>query len=328
MKDWSQFPAHILPRLKQHNATKSLRRQPRIFSDTSDFTRIDYGDIIHVDQRYFLVVGYTKEGRFGIDDQPKQWVPKVYDLVSGERNILKLVFHEQFTLSLGGLKVTCYRSPEKEGRVLDLVNGNRMFMQGYSALDQNGNLVRVLDIIRGIRLDDAIGRIGGSYDNYLTNHTEAILRSFLTSVEAIMFLHSHGFKHGDVRRDHILIDRETGQFRWIDFDYDFYLPERPFALDLTGLGNILLYILGRQNFRPVDVLQHPEMGEKVLSSLHVNDLALLSRDRIFNLKKIYPQLPKCFNNILLHFNAGAQVLYDSASEFYDDLSRSIEEVFG
>lgn len=307
---------------------KSLRRQPLLYSDTSNFTRIDYGDIIHVDDRYFLVVGYTREGRFGIDEQPKQWVPKVYDLVSGERNILKLVFHEQFTLTLGGLKVTCYRSPEKEGQVLDLVKGNPMFMQGYSALDQKGNLVRVLDIIRGIRLDDAIGKIGGNYESYLTEHAETLLRSFLTSVEAIVLLHSHGFKHGDIRRDHILIDRETSQFRWIDFDYDFYLPERPFALDLTGLGNILLYILGRRNFRPVDVLQHPNMGEKVLASLHVNDLSLLSQDRIFNLQKLYPQLPKCFNDILLHFNAGAKVMYDSATEFYDDLASSIEEVYG
>ena len=328
MIDWTQFPTHILPRLQSHNAMKSMRRQPKLYMDTSDFTRIDYGDIIHVDNRYFLVVGYTKEGRFGIDEQPKQWVPKVYDLVSGERNILKLVFHETFTLTLGNLKVKCYRSPEKEGRVLDLVFGNRMFMQGYSTLDEKGNLVRVLDIIRGTRLDTAICRIGGNHDSYMSTHVEDILRRFLKSVEAIVFLHNHGFKHGDIRRDHILIDREDGHYRWIDFDYDFYLPERPFALDLTGLGNILLYILGRRNFRPVDVLQHPRMGEKVLETLHVKDLSLLSQDRIFNLRKLYPKLPKCFNDILLHFNAGATVMYDSATEFYNDLAGAIEEVFG
>jgi len=328
MVDWSQFPAHILPRMKSHNALKSIRRQPKLYRDTSDFTRIDYGDIIHVDNRYFLVVGYTKEGRFGIDEQPKQWVPKVYDLESGERNILKLVFHETFSLTLGNLKVKCYRSPEKEGRVLDLVHGNRMFMQGYSTLDEKGNLVRVLDIIRGVRLDTAIGRIEGNHESYLSTHVEDILRSFLKSVEAIILLHSHGFKHGDIRRDHILIDREDNHFRWIDFDYDFYLPERPFALDLTGLGNILLYILGRRNFRPVNVLQDPGMGEKVLETLHINDLSLLSQDRIFNLKKLYPQLPKCFNDILLHFTAGASVMYDSATEFYDDLAKSIDEVYG
>jgi hypothetical protein len=328
MVDWSQFPPHILPLLKSHNAMKSLRRQPRIFRDTSDFTRIDYGDIINVDNRYFLVVGYTKEGRFGIDEQPKQWVPKVYDLESGERKILKLVFYENFTLTLGPLKVTCYRRPEKEGRVLDLVQGNLMFMQGRSVLDDAGNLVRILDIIRGSRLDSAIDRIDCDYDDYLATHVEQILRHFLKSVEAIILLHHHGFKHGDIRRDHILIDTEAGHYRWIDFDYDFYLPERPFALDLFGLGNILLYILGRKNFRPADVLQHPEMGARVLDSLNVNDLSLLSQDRVFNLGKLHPRLPKCFNDILLHFSTGTSVMYDTVTEFYDDLAASIQQVYG
>ena len=327
MIDWTRFPAHILPLLKKHSAMKSVRHHPKIFGDTSDFCRIDYGDIIHVDERHFLVVGYTKEGRFGIEEQPKQWVPKVYDLVSGERNILKLVFHETYELQLGKLKVTCYRSPEKEGQVLDLVHGNKMFMQGYSALDDASNLVRVLDIIKGMRLDQYIGKYQGSYQDYFETHVHRLLKGFMESVEAIGFLHKHGFKHGDIRRDHIIVDRETGQFRWIDFDYDFYLPERPFALDLIGLGNVLLYILGRRNHRAVDVLQNPEMGEKVLESLHVNDLSILSGDRIFNLKKLYPLLPKGFNDILLHFSAGTTVMYDDVMEFYDDLAQCIFDTF-
>lgn len=328
MIDWSRFPAHILPRLQNHNAMKDLRRQPGIFTDTSDFTRIDYGDIVNVDNKYFLIVGYTKEGRFGIDDQPKQWVPKVIDLESGERKILKLVFHENFTIKLGQFHVTCYRTPEKEARVLDLVGGNKMFMQGYSTLDKVGNLVRILDIIQGNRLDTTIDRITCDYETYVADHLQGILRHFLKSVEAIVLLHQHGFKHGDIRRDHIIVDGQDGQYRWIDFDYDFYLPERPFALDLIGLGNILLFILGRRNYQPIDVLEDPEMGEKVLRTLHVNDLALLSQDRIFNLQKLKPTLPKCFNDILLHFSAGTPVFYDSASELYDDLAGCIEQVYG
>ena len=109
--DWSQFPEHILPRLQGHVAVRSMRRKPRLWADTSDFVNIDYGDVIHVDNRYLLVVGYTREGRFGVDEQPKQWVPKVYDLESEERNIVKLVFHETYSIRLGGLEVTCYRSP-------------------------------------------------------------------------------------------------------------------------------------------------------------------------------------------------------------------------
>jgi len=328
MVDWSQFPPRILPLLKSHNAMKHLRRQPKIFSDTSDFTRIDYGDIIHVDNRYFLVVGYTKEGRFGIEEQPKHWVPKVYDLESGERKILKLVFHENFTLTLGQFKVTCYRRPEKEGQVLDLVHGNSMFVQGYSVLDEADNLVRVLDIIQGTRLDTIIGRIKSDHETYMSTHVEEILRRFLKSVEAIILLHQHGLKHGDIRRDHIFVDRDEEHYRWIDFDYDFYLPERPFALDLIGLGNILLFILGRKNFRPIDVLQNPEMGERVFETLHINDISLLSRDRVFNLRKLYPRMPKCFNDILLHFSAGTNVMYDTATEFYTDLAAGIKQVYG
>ena len=328
MIDWSGFPDHILNTLQNHNAVKSLRRQPLLYRDTSDFTRIDYGDVIHVDGRYFLVTGYTKEGRFGIDEQPKQWVPKVYDLESGERKIMKLVFHETFTMKLGQFDVTCYRSPEKEGRVLELVQGNPMFMQGYSILDEVGNLVRILDIIQGNRLDTTIGRIACDYESYLASHVEGIIRRFQKSVEAIILLHEHGLKHGDIRRDHIIVDGADGEYRWIDFDYDFYLPERPFALDLIGLGNILLFILGRRNFSPIDVLEDPELGEKVLARLHVDDLALLSRDRIFNLGKLYPVLPKCFNDILLHFSTGTPVIYDSVAEFADDLAACIYQVYG
>ena len=328
MIDWSRFPNHILPLLKAHNAMKSVRKQPRIFEDTSDFTRIDYGDIIHVDSRYFLVVGYTKEGRFGIDEQPKQWVPKVYDLESGERHILKLVFHETFNLTLNKLNVTCYRSPEKEARVLDLVQGNMMFMQGYSTLDAGNNLVRVLDIIRGTRLDTTITRMGGSYEEYLSQHLENILQQFLKAIEGIIMLHSFGFKHGDIRRDHILIDRKRDHFRWIDFDYDFYLPERPFALDLIGLGNILLFILGRKNYRPIDVLNHPQMGEKVLSTINSGDLSILSQDRIFNIGKLLPLLPKHLNDILIHFSNSTEVMYDVVEEFYEDLATAMVQVYG
>ena len=328
MIDWSPFPDRIREQLRNHDAIKDLRRQPRLFTDTSDFTHIDFGDVIHVDDRFFLVVGHTKEGRFGIDEQPKQWVPKVINLESGQRHILKLVFHENFTITLGPFQITCYRSPEKECRVLDLVRGNPLFMQGHSVPDEVGNMVRILDVIQGTRMDTTIARLACDDEAYLADHLPGILGHYLKLLEGIMLLHRHGLKHGDIRRDHVIIDGRDGTYRWIDFDYDFYLPERPFALDLIGLGNILLFLLGRRNFRPVDVLEDPEMGERVLATLHVNDLALLSRDRIFNLRKLKPTLPKCFNDVLLHFSVGTPVLYDEVGELYDDLQRCLVEVYG
>ncbi len=326
MVDWSYFPLRILPRLQAHPAMQSIRRQPRIWRDTSNFTSIDYGDIVLVDNRYFLVVGYTREGRFGIDEQPKQWVPKVYDLETGELNILKLVFHETYSISLGELQVKCYRSPEKEARVIELVRGNPVFMQGYSALDDADNLVRILDVVPGKRLDTYLGYLGEDHREYFEKHLRSVLARFLVCVRGIALLHSHGLKHGDIRRDHIFVNREDDSFVWIDFDYDFYLPERPYAMDLLGLGNVLLYITGRQNFRGQDVLDNPEWGRRVFDTLCVDDMSLLARDRVFNLKKIYPYIPNCLNDILLHFSAGTTVMYDTVEEFHDELAACLDSL--
>lgn len=325
--DWSIFPAHLLPRLQNHIAVRSQRRRCRLWSDTSDFVNIDYGDVIHVDNRYLLVVGYTREGRFGVDEQPKQWVPKVYDLASEERNIVKLVFHETYNIRLGGLQVTCYRSPEKEAQVIELTRGNPAFMQGYATLDEAGNLVRILEIVNGQRLDKEVFKMGNSHLEYFEHFLPDVLRRFLVSVEAIAMLHAHGLKHGDIRRDHIFVDREDGHFVWIDFDYDFYLPERPYAMDLFGLGNVLLFLIGQQNFRLGDILKNPEFGEKVLARIGEDDLALVARDRIFNLKKIYPYIPDALNDILLYFSAGTEVMYDTVDEFHADLSRAVDRIW-
>lgn len=327
MVDWSRFPDHILPQMKKHPALRSLRRQPRIFSDTSDFTNIDYGDLINIDNRYLLITGYTREGRFGIDEQIKQWVPKVYDLENGQRYIVKLVFHEKYNMRLGELEITCYRNPEKEAQVIELTTGNSAFMQGYSTLDEIGNLVRILDIVNGKRLDKVVSNLGDNHQDYFENHLPGLLERFLISIEAIGILHNHGLKHGDIRRDHIFVDRDDSSFCWIDFDYDFYLPERPFALDILGLGSVLLYLMGQDTFRIKAVLKDPNFGERIFNTLTPDDMALLSQDRIFNLKKIYPYIPDPLNDILLHFSMGTRVMYDEVGEFYDDLHRAMELIW-
>ncbi len=325
-KNFNELPADIAAKALAHPAIRGLRRRPRVFSDTGDFTSIDYGDIILVDGRFFLIIAYTREGRFGVDDQPKQWVPKVVDLNSGVTHIIKLVFHETFEVSLGKFKVTCYRSPEKEARILELVRGHERFMQGYGVEDEAGNLVRILDVIRGWRLDKYIHRFKGSHEEYFTDRLPAILREFLACVKAIGFIHGHGMRHGDIRRDHIFVEFDTGLFRWIDFDYDFYLPERPFSLDLFELGNILLYLIGRGNFYPNNVLENPGMGKKVYNLLDRSDISLLSKNRIVNLKKLFPYIPKELNDINMHFACETPVFYDSAMELADDLESCLTTI--
>ena len=327
MVDWSRFPEQIVPALKRHPATRSMRRSPRLCADTSDFVNIDYGDIIHVDNRYLLVVGYTKEGRFGVDEQPKQWVPKVYDLVNGERLIVKLVFHERYTIRMGGLEVTCYRSPEKEAQVIELTRGDSRFMQGYATLDEADNLVRILQIVNGRRLDKVVYKMGTDHRDYYDNHLHSVLLRFLDCVRGIGKLHENALKHGDIRRDHIFVDRNDGHFCWIDFDYDFYLPERPYAMDLFGLGNVLLFLIGQGAFRPQAVLEDPRFGRGVFDTLRTGDLALIAQDRIFNLKKIYPYIPDALNDILLYFSAGTTVMYDDVGEFLADLEGAVATVW-
>lgn len=320
MVNFAHFPEKIRGLLEKRPTLQHLRRQPRFWEDTSDFTSIDYGDVIHVDDRYFLIVGYTREGRFGIDDQPKQWVPKVVDLLSGEHFILKLAFYENYKIKVGDFWVICYRSPDKEARVIELVRGHPHFMQGYSTIDKGNNLVRVLEPIRGKRLDRHIGELGGDHREYFEIHMKSIIERFLIAVEAICLLHEEGLKHGDIRRDHLYVDQQDGRYRWIDFDYDFHVPERPFSLDLYGLGNVLLYIVGRKNYRPMDIMEDQRWGRKTLDTLHTGDLSLVGGDRIFNLQKLFPYIPDTLNNILLHFSAGTGVMYDSAREFYDELA--------
>ena len=320
-KTLQDIPGHIALLYKAHPVSSSIRRQPRVYADTSNFSSIDYGDIIMADNRYFVVTGHTVEGRFGVNDQPKQWVPKVIDLESGVSHILKLVFHEVFSVSVGSFTIPCYRSPEKEARILELTEDHPRFMKGKAVEDEAGNLVRILDIISGRRLDKHIYRHECSHEEYFAAYLPGILREYIECAKAISFLHQAGFRHGDIRRDHILVEYTTGTFRWIDFDYEFYLPERPFALDLLELGNLLMYLVARGNYPPKKIVDEPTLGQKVLDTIVPDDLSLLSRNRVVNLKKIFPYIPEAMNNIFMHFSQGASVWYDTVDELVADVEQ-------
>ena len=70
-------------------------------TDTSDFMRIQRGDVVRLSGQDFVVEGNRYETRFGISDQPKYWVFGTTDLATGEKNILKTVFHEEFDVHIG-----------------------------------------------------------------------------------------------------------------------------------------------------------------------------------------------------------------------------------
>jgi hypothetical protein len=290
----------------------------RIHSDTTDFFKVEYDDIVILNSRPYLIRHNAKELRFGLEDEVKFWVKRAVDLEDGSLKIMKLVFYEKFMSRIGDIEFQCFRSPKKEARILDLVSRHKNFMHGYSIADEKENLIRVLDFIKGKTLATHVGRMDMDHETYFHDHFPNILNQFIESVEAIRFLHDHGERHGDIRRDHILIDQETGDYRWIDFDFNYRHRENIYGYDLFGLGNILVFLVGRGDVLLQD-LQKAESPS--LDTLGEADLNMVFHNRVVNLKKIYPYIPESLNRILLHFSRGANRFYDHTSQLSEDLGR-------
>ena len=301
-----------------------LNRCGKIYTDTSEFTKIDYGDVISLNSNNFLVLRDEAERRFGIED-PKYWVKRCRDLNSGQRRILKLVFYEKFEQKIGPLTINCYRSPKKESRVLDLVRGDSRFMQGITLHDEADNPVRILEVIQGKSLDNYVEDMDMDHRTYFHEKFPEILEKFIGSCEAIQFMHDNGERHGDIRRDHIFVEYGTGAFRWIDFDYAYESTENPFGLDLFGLGSILQFITGKGVHDSASMAGTAE-GRELYSSLTQDDFTLIFSNRLINLKKLFPYIPVSLNRVLLHFSQGTYVTYDHVGEMLTDLRHSLDDI--
>ncbi|HPB98175.1 MAG TPA: hypothetical protein PKW66_19815 [Polyangiaceae bacterium] len=79
------------------------------------------------------------------------------------------------------------------------------------------------------------------HERYWNEVLPGIMQQLLTCMEAMAWLHSMGEHHGDIRNDHILIERETGRFTWIDFDYEVNFSD----YDVWSMGNVLTYVVGQ-----------------------------------------------------------------------------------
>ena len=295
----------------------------RIVTDTTEFFDVGFNDIVVLDGRPFLVRNNAKEGRFGLDDEVKHWVKRAISLDDEQMKIIKLVFHEKFMSRIGDIEFECFRSPKKEARILKLVEKRPNFMHGYAVEDSKRNLVRVVDYIRGRTLTAVVEDQNLDHQRYFHEKMPEILKGYLACVEGIRFLHEHGEKHGDIRRDHILIDRENGNYRWIDFDYNYRHRENIYGYDLFGLGNVLVYIVGQGDVRLHDLKQqeHP-----ALPRLYQEDLNIVFHNRVANLAKIFPYVPDRLNQVLLHFSAGARRYYETTDELLEDLNEAIADL--
>ena len=297
----------------------------RVITDTTEFFEIQYGDVVQIDGRRYSVSGHEHECRFGMDD-PKFWVKRAIDMETGEKKILKLSFLESFETKFGSVKVRCFRNPQKEADILDLVKDHPYFMHGRTDKDEKGNIIRILDIVHGPNFLVYVDTLSVDHETYFYKVLPDIMRKLVKAFEAIRFLHVHGFKHGDIRNDHIIVERDTGNYVWIDFDYDYEVGENPFGLELFGLGNILTNAVGKgfHNIQMIlsDIMKYGDLKDR----LEPADFSIIHKRRLVNLRKLYPYIPIVLNDILMHFSRGATIFYEIVEEIIEDLNRSIHSI--
>jgi tRNA A-37 threonylcarbamoyl transferase component Bud32 len=313
-------PAELKDRIERLSNRRVGREPPRIFEDTSSYMSIYGGCVLRLDGNDYFVLGDTREGRFGIDDQPKVWVKYALDLTTGDHKIIKLVFYEEFEMEYGFLKLRFRRNPEKESEILESMRGHDRFMQGFTVIDPAGNRVRIIDFIRGKTLYGVLRHLEMDHEQYMHERLPGIMREVIACIEALAELHRRGLHHGDVRNDHIIAEARTGRFTWIDFDFQVNYSD----YDVWSMGNVLTFVVGNglHTFRGVQ--REPKLYPHLTGELDEDDAILLSKHRIANLRKLFPYLSAELNEVLLRFSCGA-------SYFYEDLESQLADlraVFG
>ncbi len=292
---------------------RKVRGPVAVICSAKNYMAIQPGMILKLDEDRYLITGEAREGRFGIDDQPKMWVKYAVDLANGSKKIVKLPFLEQFQTKVGPFTITCKRNPDKESQVLDLVHKDKRFMHGHTLRDAAGNNVRVIDEIRGRSLYSIIEQIQQPHEQYYEQTLPTIFEKLLEALDALAFLHENGQQHGDVRSDHLLQDADTGIYRWIDFDYEAnYLD-----YDVWSVGNIISYVIGKGNYNCTDV--NEQLVSQGKAALESRDSQLFFQHRLINLQKLFPYIPDSLNSILMRFSKETMDFYDSTRQIISDL---------
>jgi len=310
--------AELKERIEHLTPRRVYGRIP-IFEDSSSYMSIYGGTVLRLAGNDYFIMGDTHEGRFGIGEQPKFWVKYAVDLATGEDKIIKLVFHELFTTKIGPITVRCTRSPQKECDFLNLVRGDRRFMQGFSVTDPAGNLVRVIDFVRGRTHFNRIVALPTPHEQYYFEELPGVMGDVIDAIEAMAWVHDHGLHHGDIRNDHLIVDVADGHLVWIDFDYAVNFLD----YDIWSAGNVVIYTAakGITTFRAVR--NHPEDFPPRTARLDDSDASAFYPYRIANLRKVYPYVSKDLNDILLRFSAGSLEPYTDLGS----LARDLRETF-
>ncbi len=81
----------LLRMIKQWVSRDRVPKRVRV-KYTADFFRVDYDDVVVLNDVPYFIRNNEREGRFGIDDEQKFWVKRALNLVTGDVKILKWVF--------------------------------------------------------------------------------------------------------------------------------------------------------------------------------------------------------------------------------------------
>ena len=312
----------------QQRIRELTRQEPsarmKVFEDTTQFMSIDVGHVLRLAGNDYLIIGHAREGRFGIDDQPKFWVKTCIDLTTDLKKIIKLVFLETFNNKVGGTVYRFLRSPEKEASILLAMQGHPNFMQGHPVTDTAGNIVRIIDFISGPSLFDYLRGLKISHREYYETEFLSVMKMFIQCVRAVSLLHENGLHHGDIRADHIIIHNETRDYRWIDFDYE--VNDREY--DALCLGNVLQQVVGKGRHSINDIREQPENYPDFNGTLTSPDMSLMFRYRVANLQKLFPHIPKAMNDMVMRYSNGCSNPYKSVADLLSDLCSLFPDIAG
>ena len=180
----------------------------------------------------------------------------------------------------GPRDVKCYRSAEKEAQVLTLARGDERFMQGRAARDSRGNVVRIVDFVFGTDLLSYLQSVPLRHEEYFHALLPGILTNVGNNLGAIEQLGDPGLCHGDIRNDHLLIERGTGSYKWIDFDLNQDSPD----FDIWSAGNILHCVPGKGFVTFHDAIHSkPELSGRLFDE----DASVFFPNLVMNLRKVY-----------------------------------------
>ncbi len=296
-------------------AKRTVKGKIEVFEDTSPFMSIEPGSVIRLGGNDYFVMGHAREGRFGLDEQPKFWVKSTIDLTTGERKIIKLMFHEAFDSRVGTTVFRCVRNPQKESAILSKMRGHPHFMQGESVLDPAGNLVRIVDFVPGPSLYDHLRQLPMPHATYYRQVFPNLMQSLIECMRAMSQLHRQGLHHGDIRADHIILKNRSDAFVWIDFDYEISEPN----YDLFCLGNVLSQVVGKGRHSIHDIRLRPAEYPDFDGPLTLDDMSQMFLHRVANLRKLFPHISADLNTILMRFSYGRRDSYSDLDTLVSDL---------